>query len=154
MQSVLWENSQVGVGMSDYFFFYGTLIPQFAPEQLREVLAGFQLVGEGWVRGTLYDFGNYPGAVFNESAQSRVFGRVYRAACDDLQLAELDRYEGLTNSRRKPASTFAAAVRLRLPTAVWWNVGRTTTTGARKDLRPSPAGVGVRREIFRPRGTN
>jgi len=94
MQSVLWENSQVGVGMSDYFFFYGTLIPQFAPEQLREVLAGFQLVGEGWVRGTLYDFGNYPGAVFNESAQSRVFGRVYRAACDDLQLAELDRYEG------------------------------------------------------------
>ena len=80
--------------MGDYFFFYGTLIPEFAPAHLREVLAAFQLVGEGSVPGVLYDFGNYPGAVFEESAQSRVFGRVYRAACDDLLLAELDRYEG------------------------------------------------------------
>ena len=80
--------------MTDHFFFYGTLIPQFAPPHLRDILAGFHFIGEGSLRGTIYDFGNYPGAVFDESSQSRVFGRVYQAPCDDMLLAELDRYEG------------------------------------------------------------
>jgi gamma-glutamylcyclotransferase (GGCT)/AIG2-like uncharacterized protein YtfP len=80
--------------MTDHFFFYGTLIPEFAPEHLRDILAGFQFLGEGSLAGTLYDFGSYPGAVFNDASQSMVFGLVYRAASDDLLLAELDRYEG------------------------------------------------------------
>jgi len=80
--------------MPDHFFFYGTLIPEYAPDHLREILAGFHFIGEGWLRGTLYDFGNYPGAVFDDSSQTKVFGRVYQASCDDLLLAELDRYEG------------------------------------------------------------
>ena len=80
--------------MPDHFFFYGTLIPQFAPDHLREILGGFQLVGEGSLPGTLYDFGDYPGAVFDEASSSKVFGRVYQAECHDLLLAELDRYEG------------------------------------------------------------
>ena len=80
--------------MPDHFFFYGTLIPQYAPDHLREIIAGFQLIGEGSLLGTLYDIGNYPGAVFDDSSSSRVFGRVYQVRCDDLLLAELDRYEG------------------------------------------------------------
>lgn len=80
--------------MPTHFFFYGTLIPEFAPAHLRETLAGFRLVGEGSIPGTLYDFGNYPGAVFAEGSQSRVFGRVYQALSDGVLLAELDRYEG------------------------------------------------------------
>jgi gamma-glutamylcyclotransferase (GGCT)/AIG2-like uncharacterized protein YtfP len=80
--------------LHDHFFFYGTLIPEYAPEHLREVLAGFHLLGEGWVRGTLFDFGNYPGAVFDDSSSAKVFGRVYMGSSDDLLLAELDRYEG------------------------------------------------------------
>ena len=80
--------------LHDHFFFYGTLIPEYAPEHLREVLAGFHLLGEGWLPGTLYDFGNYPGAVFDDSSQRSVFGRVYMGSSDDLLLAELDRYEG------------------------------------------------------------
>ncbi len=80
--------------MPDHFFFYGTLIPQYAPEHLREILAGLFFLEEGSLPGTLYDFGNYPGAVFDEASPSRVFGRVYWGACDELLLAELDRYEG------------------------------------------------------------
>ena len=80
--------------MTDHFFFYGTLIPEFAPEHMREVLAGFKFLGEGSLPGTLYDFGSYPGAVFDNSSPSSVFGLVYEAASDDLLLAELDRYEG------------------------------------------------------------
>src|SRR5215471_6701078 len=33
--------------MPDQFFFYGTLMPQFAPLPLRELLSAFQFVGEG-----------------------------------------------------------------------------------------------------------
>jgi len=80
--------------MPDHFFFYGTLIPQYAPDHLREILAGFHFIEEGSLPGILYDFGNYPGAVFDDSSQSKVFGRVYQASCDDILLAELDRYEG------------------------------------------------------------
>ena len=58
--------------MLDHFFFYGTLIPQYAPEHLREILAGFHFLGEGSLSGTLYDFGNYPGAVFDESSPSKL----------------------------------------------------------------------------------
>jgi len=80
--------------LHDHFFFYGTLIPEYAPEHLREVLAGFHLLGEGWLPGTLYDFGNYPGAVFDDSSPANVVGRVYMGSSDDLLLAELDRFEG------------------------------------------------------------
>jgi gamma-glutamylcyclotransferase (GGCT)/AIG2-like uncharacterized protein YtfP len=80
--------------LHDHFFFYGILIPEYAPEHLREVLAGFHSLGEGSLPGTLYDFGNYPGAVFDEASPSHVFGRVYMGSSDDLLLAELDRYEG------------------------------------------------------------
>ncbi len=66
--------------MPDHFFFYGTLIPQYAPDHLREILAGLFLLGEGSCPGSLYDFGNYPGAVFDEASPSRVFGRVYWGA--------------------------------------------------------------------------
>jgi gamma-glutamylcyclotransferase (GGCT)/AIG2-like uncharacterized protein YtfP len=80
--------------MPDHFFFYGTLIPQYAPEHLREILVSFHFIGEGWLPGILYDFGNYPGAVFDVSTPAKVCGRVYHAPCDDLLLAEFDRYEG------------------------------------------------------------
>src|SRR5271166_1237247 len=80
--------------MSDYFFFYGTLIPQFSPPHLRPLLARFRLVGEGWARGTLYDLGTYPGAVLHGGGENRVFGRVFRATVDLPEVAELDRYEG------------------------------------------------------------
>lgn len=34
--------------MSDHFF-YGTLIPEFAPPHLGEVLSELSLIGKGWV---------------------------------------------------------------------------------------------------------
>jgi len=90
----------------NHFFFYGTLIPQFAPPGLQGVLAGFRLVGEGWLCGELYDLGNYPGAVFDRESEAKVFGRVFQAADETSVLEELDRYEGYD-----PASTTNQYVR-------------------------------------------
>jgi len=80
--------------MPDHFFFYGTLIPHFAPPHLREILAQFHLVGEGWLLGILYDLGNYPGAVFDPTSRTKVLGRVFQASTNERLLAELDHYEG------------------------------------------------------------
>jgi gamma-glutamylcyclotransferase (GGCT)/AIG2-like uncharacterized protein YtfP len=95
--------------MPDHFFFYGTLIPQFSPLHLREILSKLRIVGEGSARG-VYDLGAYPGAVFDEKPQTKVFGRVFQGEADRL-LAALDRYEGYDSSSPETSEY----VRKRLP---------------------------------------
>ena len=78
---------------NDYIFLYGTLLPELAAGNLRPLLARLEPVGRGSVPGRLYDLGDYPGAVFDESAPSSVHGRVFVLAGRDA-LREFDAYEG------------------------------------------------------------
>lgn len=80
--------------MSEYLFAYGTLQPGFAPEPMAALVARLTPVGEGFVRGLLYDLGEYPGAVLDARSDSRIFGTVLRLPDDGSVLAELDAYEG------------------------------------------------------------
>jgi gamma-glutamylcyclotransferase (GGCT)/AIG2-like uncharacterized protein YtfP len=78
----------------EFVFFYGTLLPQFVPPVMRAVVGRMQFCGEGSVRGVLYDLGEYPGAVVDESANVRVYGAVFRIPEGSGVLEELDHYEG------------------------------------------------------------
>jgi gamma-glutamylcyclotransferase (GGCT)/AIG2-like uncharacterized protein YtfP len=78
----------------DYVFFYGTLLPEHARAAMRSVVARLTFYGKGSVAGVLYDLGEYPGAVLDESSDRRVHGAVFRLAEDAKILVELDRYEG------------------------------------------------------------
>jgi|SRR5215469_14099509 len=80
--------------MADFIFFYGTLLPEHAPLEIRGALAALRPDGAGSVRGTLFDFGAHPGAVLSESAEGRVFGQVFELPDDPGVLAKLDEYEG------------------------------------------------------------
>jgi gamma-glutamylcyclotransferase (GGCT)/AIG2-like uncharacterized protein YtfP len=80
--------------MSEYLFAYGTLQPGLAPTKIARVAAKLQPVGEGFVRGVLYDLGGYPGAVADPSAKGRILGTVMKLPNDEEILARLDRYEG------------------------------------------------------------
>ncbi len=80
--------------MSQYLFAYGTLQPGLAPTQIARVAAKLRPVGEGFVRGVLYDLGGYPGAVADASAPGRIFGTVMELPEDESALARLDAYEG------------------------------------------------------------
>jgi gamma-glutamylcyclotransferase (GGCT)/AIG2-like uncharacterized protein YtfP len=80
--------------MSDYLFAYGTLQPGYAPTKIARVAAKLRPVGEGFVRGALYDLGGYPGAVADPSAGGRILGMVMELPEDKGVLARLDRYEG------------------------------------------------------------
>src|ERR1700722_13508481 len=80
--------------MSEYLFAYGTLQPGRAPAQIAHLAAKLRPVGEGFVRGVLYDLGGYPGAVPDENVKSRIAGTVMLLPEDESVLRQLDAYEG------------------------------------------------------------
>jgi gamma-glutamylcyclotransferase (GGCT)/AIG2-like uncharacterized protein YtfP len=79
--------------MPNYLFAYGTLQPGHAPAQIAHAAAKLKAVGEGSVRGILYDLGGYPGAVPDPNATSKIFGTVMELPDDPEILPKLDAYE-------------------------------------------------------------
>jgi gamma-glutamylcyclotransferase (GGCT)/AIG2-like uncharacterized protein YtfP len=77
----------------DYLFTYGTLQPGRAPKDIAPLVQKLQIAGRGYVQGTLYDFGHYPGAVLGGESTSRIWGTIYKLPPDPHLLAKLDEYE-------------------------------------------------------------
>ncbi len=80
--------------MSDYLFAYGTLQPGLVPASMSQVAAKLTPIGEGFVRGVLYDLGRYPGAIPDANSQTRITGNVLELPPDAGVLTQLDAYEG------------------------------------------------------------
>lgn len=80
--------------MSQHLFIYGTLRPGLAPDEVACAVSTLRAVGEGFVRGTLYDLGEYPGVVLNSSSSNRIYGTVFELPSDARVLNALDVYEG------------------------------------------------------------
>ncbi len=74
-------------------FVYGTLQPGCAPPHIADLSAKLRPVGEGFVRGRLYDLGGYPGAVPDENATGKILGTVMELPEDLGILRRLDAYE-------------------------------------------------------------
>lgn len=68
--------------MSEYLFSYGTLRPELAPREIAVAVSQLRKAGEGFVRGTLYDLGNFPGAAIDPSSEFKILGAVYRLPQD------------------------------------------------------------------------
>jgi gamma-glutamylcyclotransferase (GGCT)/AIG2-like uncharacterized protein YtfP len=80
--------------MTDYLFAYGSLQPGCAPMYIATVAAKLRPVGTGFVRGALYDLGEYPAAVPDASSKHRIAGTVLQLPEDASFLRQLDDYEG------------------------------------------------------------
>jgi gamma-glutamylcyclotransferase (GGCT)/AIG2-like uncharacterized protein YtfP len=80
--------------MTEYLFVCGTLRPALASGEMLRLMSGLRRVGEGTVRGHLYDLGEYPGAVIDGNATSVVVGEVFELPDDETFLQTLDEYEG------------------------------------------------------------
>jgi len=70
--------------------------------------ADARFIAAATVRGSLYDFGPYPGLILNES-NSKVIGEAYEV--DDALLKALDDFEASSNYHRQPVEISFAAER-------------------------------------------
>ena len=80
--------------MPQHLFVYGTLRSEFPHPLALRLKSQAKLVGKGSAPGVLYDFGWYPGAVFDADARTRVIGDVFALKNAERLLAQLDHYEG------------------------------------------------------------
>jgi gamma-glutamylcyclotransferase (GGCT)/AIG2-like uncharacterized protein YtfP len=79
--------------MSQHLFLYGTLLPSEAPKEIAFVVKRFRRLGSAHVRGRLYDFGEFPGAVLDPSSRTMIHGELVILPSDERVLETLDRYE-------------------------------------------------------------
>ena len=93
-RSSFWSN------LTDELFVCGTLHPYRAPREIDGAVRSLRPVGQGAIRGRLYNFGDYPGVVLDQTAGQQVPGSVYALPQDSRVLAELDRYEVRAGQRR------------------------------------------------------
>lgn len=80
-----------------YLFSYGTLLPRLAPPEIRPTVERLRRVGKGFVRGQLFDLGEYPGAILSRSG-SPIVGQIFELPDDPEVLNRLDEYEGFDRS--------------------------------------------------------
>lgn len=79
--------------MSEYVFFYGTLMAPFRRPGRQRVDSCLRFVGPGRIRAALFDLGIYPAAVPTDD-ESAVAGEVYEVLDSRRVLATLDEIEG------------------------------------------------------------
>ena len=94
--------------MSTLLFIYGTLHPDRAPAEIAPVVRTLTPLGPATIRGTLLDFGDYPGVVLNPDGPE-VPGHLF-ALPDPAVWTLLDAYEDF-----RPADP-AASLCLRVQT--------------------------------------
>jgi gamma-glutamylcyclotransferase (GGCT)/AIG2-like uncharacterized protein YtfP len=60
-----------------------------------------EFIGEASTQGTMFDLGDYPGAIFDPESDSEVKGEVYRLPLNSGVLKKLDEYEEFNRRSRR-----------------------------------------------------
>jgi gamma-glutamylcyclotransferase (GGCT)/AIG2-like uncharacterized protein YtfP len=100
--------------MSQHLFLYGTLLPSEAPKEIASIVKRFRRLGSAHVRGRLYDFGEFPGAVLDPSSRTIIHGELVLLPSDERVLQELDRYEEFDPSDPKGSLFVRKKVRIQM----------------------------------------
>lgn len=83
---------------SNYLFVYGSLLSGFKNPAYEYITRYFEFLGDATANGSMYDLGEYPAAVPDETGR-KIIGELYKIK-DQRQLsyaiAQLDGYEGLS----------------------------------------------------------
>ncbi|MCF0056632.1 gamma-glutamylcyclotransferase [Dyadobacter sp. CY356] len=86
---------------ADFLFTYGTLMQGFSNPFAERLHTLSTFTGKGSFPGTLYKIDWYPGAVYEEENQSRIFGEVYKITVPEILFPELDEYEDVFDDEEK-----------------------------------------------------
>ena len=82
--------------MAGHLFVYGTLRADSGHPMARRLRVVAKHLGKGSAPGSLYDFGDHPGAFFALDSKYRVKGDLFRLGANPRVLTDLDKYEGVT----------------------------------------------------------
>jgi gamma-glutamylcyclotransferase (GGCT)/AIG2-like uncharacterized protein YtfP len=74
-------------------FIYGTLHPDRAPADIADVARSLDFVSSGTLRGRLYDLGDYPGLILDDTPDAPTISGDIFAVPDGQTLAAIDTYE-------------------------------------------------------------
>ncbi|HVW97594.1 MAG TPA: gamma-glutamylcyclotransferase family protein [Mucilaginibacter sp.] len=86
---------------TSYLFVYGTLLDR--QNDFGDYLhknCSFYIAGK--IKGRLYDFGEYPGAVLDKDSDTCIHGKIFRIKEADEVLKKLDEYEGYGPDEEQP----------------------------------------------------
>ena len=100
--------------MSEYLFLYGTLLPDQAPAEIAAILKSLRRIGPARVRGRLYDFGEYPGALLVPSSKTIIQGEVFELPSTRATLKALDQYEEFDPTNTEASLFIRTKTRARL----------------------------------------
>ncbi len=84
-----------------YIFVYGTLLIN-GNDYAAYLQKHCKLIGEGKIKGRLYDIGEYPGAVIDINANQYIYGNIYLMDDAESILGFIDEYEGLGPDEPQP----------------------------------------------------
>jgi gamma-glutamylcyclotransferase (GGCT)/AIG2-like uncharacterized protein YtfP len=84
--------------MTHLLFVYGTLL-QPGNGLAQYLISNSTYLNTGYIKGTLYDIGEYPGLVIHEDS-GLVHGSIYEI--DDQTLKQIDNYEGYGPDQDEP----------------------------------------------------
>ncbi|MEM1123934.1 MAG: gamma-glutamylcyclotransferase family protein [Bacteroidota bacterium] len=85
-----------------YLFVYGSLMSGITSPIATYLKENSRFIGEGWVKGRLYDMGNYPGLVTDESTNTKVIGHIFQLDDPNEMLPNLDHYECIGSDFSEP----------------------------------------------------
>jgi gamma-glutamylcyclotransferase (GGCT)/AIG2-like uncharacterized protein YtfP len=87
--------------ISSYLFVYGTLLNK-KNEFGAHLNANYFFYADGKFNGTLYNIGEYPGAILNAESDYYVYGKIFMVTDPDNILQLLDDYEGFGADQQQP----------------------------------------------------
>ena len=87
---------------AEYLFVYGTLMSSIEHPMSKYLSSNATFIGRGYISGTLYDLGEYPGLLDAEDKNSQVFGEIFDICGKVALLRRIDEYEGCGKSQPKP----------------------------------------------------
>lgn len=90
----------------EHLFVYGTLLKDIQSDTFQSVKSFLKFESEGYLKGKLFDLGEYPAVVDDNKTSGKVKGEVYTINNADKVFNILDEYEGIHDpepeySRRK-----------------------------------------------------
>ena len=80
-------------------FVYGTLLGSLSNSMADYLKRESQFLGEAYLRGRLYDLGQYPGLVPDENSPYLVYGHVFELYSPETALKILDHYEDIPDGK-------------------------------------------------------